>query len=250
MNLKQCFTILAAGLLFILGCKKGDTMASPGTGKGGSTARMTISGNYLYLVNRSTLQTFDISNPAQALLLSSQNVGWNIETIFPYRDKLFIGSETGMYVFDNSNPQKPQLQGQAQHLRSCDPVVADENYAYVTLRSNNNGCGGTLNQLNIYDIQGTNILNPKQVSSLLMSEPHGLGLTNNILYVCMGRNGLNVIDITDKTKPFSRKILSDGTDFIDVIPYDHTLIVYVQGGFILYNITDPANPQKISTINN
>ncbi|SDD96259.1 LVIVD repeat-containing protein [Niabella drilacis] len=250
MKLKQLAILAIGGLILAAGCSKGDNAPPSGSGAGGSTARMTISGNYLYLVNSSSLQTYDISNPAQMLLLNTQNVGWNIETIFPYRDKLFIGSETGMYVFDNSNPKKPQLQGQAQHLRSCDPVVADENYAYVTLRSNNNGCGGTLNQLNIYDIQGTHILNPKQVSSLQMSEPHGLGLKDNILYVCMGRNGLNVIDITDKTKPFSRKILSDGTEFIDVIPYDHTLIVYVQGGFILYNITDPANPQKISTINN
>ncbi|MGJ7033518.1 LVIVD repeat-containing protein [Niabella hirudinis] len=246
MKLKQCFMFVPLILLFCTGCKKGDTASSPGSGAGGSTARMTISGDYLYLVSRSSLQTYDISNPAQMLLLSTQNVGWNIETIFPYRDKLFIGSETGMYVFDNSNPKKPQLQGQAQHLRSCDPVVADENYAYVTLRSNNNGCGGTLNQLNIYDIQGTRILSPKQVSSLPMSEPQGLGLKDNILYVCMGTNGLNVVDVADKTQPVSRKIVSDGTDFIDVIPYDHILIVYAAGGFLLYDITNPADPKKIA----
>ncbi|WP_300598595.1 hypothetical protein [Niabella sp.] len=250
MNLKQLLMTIAGGLLLTLGCKKGDTMGSQSSGKGGSTARLTISGNYLYLVDHSKLLTFDISDPAQTVLLNTQNVGWNIETIFPYRDKLFIGSQTGMFVFDNSNPKKPQLQGQAQHLRSCDPVVADENYAYVTLRSNNNGCGGTLNQLNIYDIQGTNILSPKQVSTLVMSEPQGLGLKNNILYVCMGKNGLNVIDVTDKTKPVSRKVLSDDTDFIDVIPYDQTLIAYVKGGFILYNITNPADPKKNGTISN
>lgn len=250
MNFKQLLMVVTGGLLLVLGCEKGDSAAAPASGKGGSTARMTIAGDYLYLVDHSTLQTFDISDPAQALLLSTQNVGWNIETIFPYRDKLFIGSQTGMYVFDNSNPKKPQLQGQAQHLRSCDPVVADEDYAYVTLRSNNNGCGGTLNQLNIYDIRGTNVLYPKQVATLLMSEPHGLGLKDDILYVCMGKNGLNVIDVSDRTRPVSRKILSDGTDFIDVIPYEHVLIAYVQGGFVLYNITDPEDPQKISTISN
>ncbi|MCF3111571.1 hypothetical protein LL912_22485 [Niabella sp. CC-SYL272] len=250
MNLKQFLMIMTGGILLAFGCKKGDTMGPSDSGKGGSTARMTISGNYLYLVDHSTLHTFDISDPAQTVLLNTQNVGWNIETIFPYRDKLFIGSQTGMFVFDNSNPKKPQLQGQAQHLRSCDPVVADENYAYVTLRSNNNGCGGTLNQLNIYDIQGTNVLYPKQVATLVMPEPQGLGLKNNTLYVCMGKNGMNVIDVTDKTKPISRKVLSEDTDFVDVIPYDHTLIVYVKGGFILYDITNPVNPQKIGTIHN
>ncbi|MCD2423411.1 hypothetical protein LQ567_11610 [Niabella pedocola] len=250
MKLKQFLMIMTSCILLVPGCKKGDTMTVSESGKGGSTARMTISGNYLYLVDHSKLHTYDISDPAQTLLLNTQNVGWNIETIFPYRDKLFIGSQTGMFVFDNSNPKKPQLQGQAQHLRSCDPVVADENFAYVTLRSNNNGCGGTLNQLNIYDIQGINVLSPKQVATLMMPAPQGLGLTNNILYVCMGTNGLNVIDVTDKTKPVSKKVLSDGTDFIDVIPYDHTLIAYVKGGFILYNIANPEDPQKIGAIHN
>ena len=243
------FMLCTAAIFFA--CSK-DVASNAGNnnGQGGSTARMTLWNNYLYIVNNSELQTYDVTNPAQAVLLNTQNVGWNIETIFPYRDKLFIGSQTGMYVFDNSNPKSPKLQGQAQHLRACDPVVADDDYAYVTLRSTNNGCGGTLNQLNIYDITGVKITSPQLVSSLVMPEPHGLGNKDNTLYVCMGDVGLNVVDITDRTKPKVIKTVDDDETYIDVIPYDDVLIAYVQGGIVLFDISNPANPVKVSTIKN
>lgn len=235
--------------LFIT-CKKEMSSSGSPNGAGGSTARMTLWNNYLYVVNNSELQTYDVTNASQTVLLNSQNVGWNIETIFPYRDKLFIGSQTGMFVFDISNPKSPKLQGQAQHLRACDPVVADDNYAYVTLRSTNNGCGGTLNQLNIYDISGVKIMTPQLVGTLVMPEPHGLGNKGNTLYICMGEVGLNVVDVTDKTKPKVIKTVEDDETYIDVIPYDNVLIAYVQGGIVLFDITDATNPVKVSTIKN
>lgn len=148
---KLLYAIIILGFTALAGCKKEAASNSNSIGAGGSTARMTLWGNYLYIVNNAELQTYDVTNASQAVLLNTQNVGWNIETIFPYRDKLFIGSQTGMFVYDISNPKSPKIQGQAQHWRACDPVIADDDYAYVTLRSTSNGCGGTLNQLNIYD---------------------------------------------------------------------------------------------------
>nr|WP_262919538.1 hypothetical protein [Niabella hibiscisoli] len=219
-------------------------------GRGGSIARMTISGNYLYIVSSTSLYTYDITNPQTTVLLSEQPIGWgDIETIFPYRDKLFIGSQAGMYVFDNSDPKKPKLQGRAQHLRACDPVVADDDFAYVTLRNNNITCGGTINQLQVYDISGTNVLTPKVTGTLDMPEPYGLGSKGNTLYVCMGNKGLNIVNIANKAKPVSLKILT-GENFIDVIPYNDLLITYVQGGIVLYDISSPTDPKKLSTIQN
>lgn len=243
--------VVALILALLVACSKGDSGSSdPLAGAGGSIARMTISGNYLYIVSSTSLFTYDISNPQTAALLSEQPIGWrNIETIFPYKDKLFIGSQQGMYVFDNSDPKKPKLQGQAQHFRACDPVVADDEYAYVTLRNNNVTCGGTLNQLQIYDIRGTNVLTPQINATLDMPEPHGLGYHNNTLYVCMGNNGLNVVDVTNRNKPVSVKIIT-GENFVDVIPYNNLLIAYVTGGIALYDISTATNAQKLSTIQN
>lgn len=243
--------LLALIVVSGLNCSKGDSgLSGNNSGAGGSTARMTVSGNYLYIVSATSLYTYDISTPQATVLLSEQPIGWgNIETIFPYRDKLFIGSQSGMFVFDNSDPKKPRLQGQAQHLRACDPVVADDDFAYVTLRNNNAGCGGTLNQLQVYDISGTNVLTPKITATLDMPEPYGLGYSGNILYVCMGTKGLNIIDISSKTQPVSLKTLT-GENFVDVIPYNDLLIAYVDGGIVLYDISTPADPKKLSTVQN
>lgn len=252
--MKNIYLYFFATILFFTACEKAADHNPTGGGKGGSTARMTIAGDNLYLVSNRDLYTYDISTPETMVLLNKIEIAWDgVETIFPFRDKLFIGSQTGMFVYDISNPKKPSLLGAASHFRSCDPVVADDNYAFVTLRSNNAGCGGTLNQLNVYDIQGNNILSPKLLKEMSMPEPHGLGFKDNALYICMGTAGINVLDITDKKNPKSVKIIrseNSAVEFIDVIPYDNLLITYVKGGIILYDISKPLAPEKLSEIKN
>ena len=39
-----------------------------------------------------------------------------------------------MYVFNIDEPEKPYQEARVSHFYSCDPVVADDNYAFVTLR--------------------------------------------------------------------------------------------------------------------
>ena len=97
-------------------------------------ARFSIVNNYLYTVNNSQLTSFNITTANNPVKTATQTVGWNIETIYPFSNKLFIGSMTGMFIYDISNPATPVAQGQFTHVRSCDPVIADGNYAYVTLR--------------------------------------------------------------------------------------------------------------------
>ena len=101
---------------------------------------------YLYTVNQSAMQLFNIQNPAEPQVGNQDQLGWGIETIFPYKDKLFIGSQTGMHIYDNANPENPMRLSVFQHARVCDPVVVHDDIAYVTLRSGNQ-CGGFTNQL-------------------------------------------------------------------------------------------------------
>ena len=74
---------------------RGYTGAQPNAGaagKGGSMARFTISGNHLYTVSLSDLQVFDISTASDPRKGQKVSLGWGVETIFPYNDKLFIGT--------------------------------------------------------------------------------------------------------------------------------------------------------------
>src|SRR5205085_8881016 len=128
----------------------GNVMA--GKGISGSMARFALLDKRMYTVSNSDLKTFNIANASAPSYISTvAMMNGNIETIFPYQDKLFIGSQTGMFIYQTQNIDKPQLQGQFTHVRSCDPVIADNGFAYVTLKSDGI-CGGTSNQLDILTI--------------------------------------------------------------------------------------------------
>lgn len=214
------------------------------TGKGGSMARFTINNNYLYAVDRSDLQVFDIQTANDPKIFYKINIGWNIETIYPFKDKLFIGSMTGMFIYDASNPLSLNLLGQFQHARACDPVVADDNYAYVTLRTGT-ACGGVSNQLDVIDIR--DLMNPKLVKSYPMQEPFGLGLDEDVLFVCDGKAGLKVFN---SSNPENLKLIDWKSDMItyDVIPLGYSLLMVGTDGLYQYDYSEPENLKLLSKI--
>jgi len=216
-------------------------------GTGGSMARFALAGNYLYTVNNNSLTTFNVTNTAtpQYMGEKSVGVGWGIETIFPYKNNLFIGSQTGMYILSLSNPQQPELKGKFDHARVCDPVVATDNYAYVTLRDGTT-CQGFLNQLDIVDI--STLDHPKLVKSVSFTNPHGLGYDNNMVLICDGRDGLKILDVTN---PDNTKLLGTlaMTNAYDVIPLGSIAIVLSGDGLLLVDYSKPTQPMVKGKIN-
>lgn len=216
------------------------------TGTGGSMARFTIVRSWLYAVTHSDLQLFNISTPARPLVWSRVNLGWGIETIFPYKDKLFIGSMTGMFIFDNSDPSSPTMMSEFRHARACDPVVATDSLAFVTLRSGTM-CGGAQNQLDVLDI--TDLLNPKLIKSYFMQEPQGVGIDGTTLFVCDGRAGLKIYDAS---RPAQLRLLSHTPDWntYDIIPLGGTAILSTREGVMQIDYSNPQAPRVLSTLYN
>lgn len=151
------------------------------TGQGGSLAQFTISGNYLYTVDKSSLNVFNISNLESPVQVNTAYIGFNIETLFNDKNYLYIGSQTGMFIYNISNPEYPQKLAEVSHFRACDPVIANDTHAFVTL-DGSTGCGGNLSVLEIYDINKIN--EPVLVSRRNLIAPKGLALFNNYLFVC------------------------------------------------------------------
>ncbi|HEY6082813.1 MAG TPA: hypothetical protein VIU45_05095, partial [Chitinophagaceae bacterium] len=181
--------------------------ASPAalTGIGGSMARFAILKNYLYTVSNDSLSLFNISNPPDPLKQSSLSLGMWIETIFPYNDHLFIGSQIGMYIFDASNPGNPVKEGTLLHdIMSCDPVVAQGNTAYVTLRTGSGSiCHNGINQLQVIDI--THMDNPAMIATYNMTNPQGLAIDGDKLIVCEGKGGLDFLNAADPNHILTEK---------------------------------------------
>ena len=220
--------------------------AATSTGKGGSLARFTIVGNSLYLADDYSLKIFNISDAKNAVLSNTVILRFGVETIFPFKDKLFIGSRDGMYIYSIADPKLPVLLGEARHTRSCDPVVANDTTAFVTLRGNQ-PCGPAEDGLYIYNIK--NLLTPELINKQIISTPHGLGLQDSVLYVCQKNNGMSIYNVSNPANPILRKKLTDRI-FEDVICYGDILICYISTGLALYDISTPTNPVQLSLVNN
>ena len=213
-------------------------------GVGGSMARFTIVNERLYTVGTSELQVFNISNTANPVYSNKKNMGWGIETIYPFMDKLFIGSQTGMFIYSLNNPDNPEQTGQFNHVRSCDPVIADNDYAYVTLRSGT-ACNGFSNELDI--LQLNNLTNPTLLKVYSMTNPHGLSKDGNTLFICDGKDGLKIYNAVNVSSlQLIKKI--ENIETFDVITLGGIALVVAKDGLYQYDYSDPGNIRQISKI--
>jgi hypothetical protein len=208
-------------------------------------SRFAMLSQRLYTVSYSDLKVFNTTNPATPAYSRSLSLpNGNIETIFPYQDKLFIGSATGMFIYGTQNADQPQQLGQFTHARACDPVIADNNTAYVTLRGNGT-CGGIQNQLDVIDI--SNIASPKLIKSYLLNAPQGLSKDGNVLFICDGSAGVKVFDATLSTQLVQLKQLACNQP-TDVIALQGVAIVIASDGLHLIDYSNLSDIREVSHI--
>ena len=214
-------------------------------GVGGSMARFTLFSDYLYAVDDRDLKIIKVDDPSQMRKENSIQLTWRgLETIFQYEEKLFFGTQTGMLVYDLANPLSPGYISEFNHINSCDPVVVQDDLAYVTLRTGNN-CGAGVNRLDIVDLK--DITFPVLLKSYDMSNPHGLGIDSNYLFVCDGTDGLKVFNAED---PLRLKKIAEfpEIDAWDVIPVNGLLFMIGEGGFYQYDYSGPNDIYLLSSI--
>jgi hypothetical protein len=212
-----------------------------GPGVGGSMARFAINHDHLYTLDGGDVQTIDITSEASPLVVGKTNVSWDMETIFPHGNNLFIGSRSGMHIMDISEPASPVKISTYQHVRVCDPVTVQDNLAYVTLRSGTE-CEGFTNQLEVINI--ADLQNPQLLKTYPMTNPHGLGIDQNTLFVCDGSDGLKVYDASDiDTIDKNQLAHYKNINAFDVIPFNNILMMIGEDGIFQYDYT---NPQAIT----
>ncbi len=235
-------TILAG---FLTGCGSGGSSSSGSAdsnngggstgGQGGSMARFAVSGDYLYTLNKRDLEVFDISIPDKPLPYTRDSVPFDVETLFSYGDHLYVGAESGVYIYSKpTNSANMKQIGQFTHMKSCDPVVVEDDVAYVTLRSGSScRVQSGENTLQVLDVR--NPVKPKLITTKNMIEPKGLGIDNGTLFVCDGVGGLKVFHTqkgennetneTTVTITFDRNSSLSEINCYDVIPYNKNLII-------------------------
>lgn len=216
-------------------------------GVGGSMARFGLYDNYLYAVDRSQLHIFDVKNTDAPKEIAKHNVGWDVETMFVYDEHMFFGMQSGMRIFSLKVPTVPEYVSDFRHATGCDPVVVENGYAYVTLRGGT-PCGNALNQLDVLELSDDYADNDL-IASYPMEGPYGLGIDDDILFICDGDAGLKVYDAADKRNIDNHQIaVFPGINAYDVIPLADYLFMIGEDGFYLYDYSDLENITQLSMI--
>ena len=221
---------------------------------GGSMSRFTIINNYLYTVGRNLLSSFDVSIATNPIVTSSQPLpSNNIETIYPFNDRLFIGGQTGMNIYSIVNPTRPAYQNNFSHACFNDPVVADGNYAFVTLRATaqTSPCWGTpaaqRNELDVVDV--TDLRQSVLRKIYTMTEPKGLSKDGNLLFICDGHDGLKIYDAGNVNNMQLIKQFS-GINTFDVIAQSGLAVVATDHALYQFDYSNVGNIKQVSVVGN
>lgn len=227
--------VLPAALL-LAGCSSADISPQAALpGLTGSAARFAVQGSRLYSIDNQNVQVFDISATGTtsafgaARWLRTVPLGVPIQSIYPTAGSyLFVGTQAGMRLLDATNSQLPQL-GNFTQATSCDPLVADSRWAYLTLRPDR-PCGGAPSQLQVVDLNDPS--RPQAAQNYPLSQPYGLSLEPDSarLFVC--DEGLKAY--STKQAPNLVLLAEQAADALDVQASNGWLLVTGQRALTQY----------------
>ena len=218
--------------------------SSSSVGINGSMSRFSLYQDYLYSVINNYMSIFDLSVNPPKKAVDDIPIGFNVETIFSYKEYMFMGTPTGMMIYSVANPLKPEFVRAVWHIFGCDPVVVENDMAYVTIHSGN-ACGQTNNDLMIYDV--SDVSDPKHIVTYAMKNPKGLGIDNTTLFVC--DDGLKIFNASNpQTLMANRLAHYAGMDGYDVIPFDNVLMMIADDGLYQYDYSDLTQIRQLSKL--
>lgn len=210
-------------------------------GVNGSMARFSIYGKYLYTVEHNIMCVFDLSGDKPVLATNDIWLQRDVETLFNYEDKMFMGTPTGMLVYSLEDPVAPKYRSSINHVFGCDPVVVEDDRAYVTIHSGNT-CGQNANELMVIDV--SDVDQPNLLVTYGMKCPKGLGIDQGTLFLC--DEGLKIYDAKDPMTLMANQLVHyTGMDGYDVIPHKNTLMMIADDGLYQY---DYSNLQAITPL--
>lgn len=223
-----------------------DTALANNIGVGGSYAKFQIFNDALYTIDDYRLYTFDITDYNDISLTSTTYMqswfGGELETTYILKDNLFIGATNGMHIVSLEDEFNPIYMSSFLHATGCDPVVVEGFTAYITVRGGNS-CGAVEDQINVIDV--SDISAPTEYSTYFLSNPYGLGVKDEVLYVC-NDEGINVFDAQNPSEIVLENTYDSNAK--DIIPLQSHLIAVGENVIHQYNYVGDFELELISTI--
>jgi hypothetical protein len=216
---------------------------------GGTAYSLSVSNNYAYIANSSSISIVDVSNPKSPQPLSSVNINGIASDVAVVGTYAFVcnsaASANAFEVINVSNVSKPLLVSAAT-LALPSPaysIIIQNKYAYVT------------HARGICVIDISNPLSPSLVSNLTLSynaQKSGISVSGLFAYYVDSTNGFDIIDISN---PQSLSVVSNKPPqgYLNGITVsgNYAYIANDSYGIRIYDITNPASPiSVIKTPNN
>lgn len=222
-------------LVLVFACGEDGSDYSPnvfGTGVGGSLAKFTIANDQVIVINGNEVKQFDILSTGGLLEKNTLQISGQLETIFPYADKILIGSSDAVFFLGFDTNGILSILSTYDHLTACDPVVASNGIAFSTLKVSD--CrAGTDDFLEAIDI--SDISNPRVLRVYDTQSPFGLAIKGSFLFVCE-KGGLTMYSFNPEGNLVEMDFMTiDGAIPLDIIVNNTYLIVRTDQG--IYNVS-------------
>ena len=134
-------------------------------------------------------------------------------------------------------------------MTACDPVVANDEYAFVTLRAGNTCNWSNDNQLDVLNIE--DIMQPKLIGTWGMTNPYGLSIDSEseLLFICDGTDGLKIYDFSVIEQTGSNRLDHiSGMETYDIITHRNIAHVISRDGLYQYQYSPEGEMTELSRI--
>ncbi|MBN1270736.1 MAG: hypothetical protein JXB26_00560 [Candidatus Aminicenantes bacterium] len=202
----------------------------------GGGASLAVSENHVYIAaGKKGLKTVDAADPRQPKLLGSLTAPGESRDIVVSGKYVFLASgEAGIIVADVENPSSPKIIASLDTPGYAESAVLNNNLLFVA-----DGDVG------IHIINGENPESPVMVSSFdTDGKAERIALCGEYAFVADGYPGIQILGIKNPAHPVLLKTFSTAgyAHSID-IKGDYACVGNLyDGGFQIFNISDPTNP--------
>lgn len=238
MRTLKITVIFAVTTLLFIGCGKENLTPNSATftAPNSNVLRFAANNNFLYAVSTSqayyysfTINSFIIADAANPSFVKSIVAANGAYAIAANTNNLFVGGQYGLELYDIANGAGPNFLGTYSAYRSCNPIAANNKFVFESVR-NGASCSTGPSQVNVIDI-ATNPKQPKVLYSYPMTQPFGLAVDGDNLFVC--DDGLKFYDISNPASPVLKQKTTINAK--DVVAQNGKLIITGSDGLSQYD---------------
>ncbi len=205
-------------------------------------------GNYLYFTNDSyQFSIYDLSNISSPVLLTTVSTDSKISGLYVSDNIAYIVNNSGLTLYDVSDPAAPQKKGLFSQANLVDVYVDQGNQrAYLKYYYN----FGSANDLKLFIVDVSDVNAPQELTSFSTgrSSVNRFAFVDHYAYVSFNNEDLFIFDISNPETPELIKKIKTGSLGGLSISGNYLYFTSSDNGLFIYDITDPANPIYLNMI--